>query len=379
MLHQEADAVGQAVQALYAAALEPELWPQAITGLTQLAEAFEASFYDANFSDGTVYHQHLVNISDADAQLYLDHYVTIDPRLQLLEQSPHQRWLSDNETFDATFRSGHPFYVGYFQPRGVGESLFSRFAVEGPRNATLALSRCTHKSRADELVRNSLDYLLPHIDRAVRITRRFTQLGTEISLTKTVLDRVEEPLCCIDDRGRLIQTNAAFAGKLRKGDIVSESAGRLHFSSSGAHAAFLRALRECNIIASGARSKDSEARLTFTVNGSDHSTAHVTVVPLLAAPTQYRTGNACTLVRIDDIHSRPAPEHLQQLLGITAAEARLVSRLFEGGSLGSIAKELNISPNTAKTHLASVFFKTGAKRQRELITLVSALVNRNRS
>ena len=59
MLHQEADAVGQAVQALYAAALEPELWPQAITGLTQLAEAFEASFYDANFSDGTVYHQHL--------------------------------------------------------------------------------------------------------------------------------------------------------------------------------------------------------------------------------------------------------------------------------------------------------------------------------
>ncbi|HUU70992.1 MAG TPA: LuxR C-terminal-related transcriptional regulator, partial [Burkholderiales bacterium] len=70
---------------------------------------------------------------------------------------------------------------------------------------------------------------------------------------------------------------------------------------------------------------------------------------------------------------------LQQLLGITAAEARLVSRLFEGGSLGSIAKELNISPNTAKTHLASVFFKTGAKRQRELITLVSALVNRNRS
>jgi DNA-binding CsgD family transcriptional regulator len=365
MLHQEADAVGQAIQALYAAALEPALWPHAIAGLTQLA-------------DGTVYHQHLVNISDADARLYLDHYVTIDPRLQLLEQRP-QRWLSDNDTFDTAFRSGHPFYVGYFQPRGVGESLFSRFAVEGPRNATIALSRCTHKSRADEPLRDSLDTLLPHMDRAVRITRRFTQLGTEISLAKTVLDRVEEPLCCIDDRGRLMQTNAAFAEKLRKGDIVSESAGTLHFSSPGAHAEFLRALRACNMIALGARSEDREARLTFTVNGSDNSTAHVTVVPLLAVPTQSRSGNACTLVRIDDFHSTPTAERLQQLLGITAAEARLVSRLFAGGSLGSIAKELNISPNTAKTHLASVFFKTGTKRQRELITLVSALLNRNRS
>jgi DNA-binding CsgD family transcriptional regulator len=45
-----------------------------------------------------------------------------------------------------------------------------------------------------------------------------------------------------------------------------------------------------------------------------------------------------------------------------------------GATIGEAAEMLDISANTAKTHLARIFSKTGVTRQPDLIALVNRMV-----
>ena len=59
---------------------------------------------------------------------------------------------------------------------------------------------------------------------------------------------------------------------------------------------------------------------------------------------------------------------------LTPAERRLVSRLVLGKSLRTVSSELNITYETARSTLKSVFQKTGTHRQAELIVKLLSMV-----
>ena len=66
---------------------------------------------------------------------------------------------------------------------------------------------------------------------------------------------------------------------------------------------------------------------------------------------------------------------LRHEFGLTRAEARLTAQLATGLSLKLAAERLHVSINTARSHLAHVYDKTGTCRQTELL----ALILRNRT
>ena len=66
----------------------------------------------------------------------------------------------------------------------------------------------------------------------------------------------------------------------------------------------------------------------------------------------------------------PQTAFLKNRFGFTPAEARLVLRLVSGDSLRSAAKALGIQYETVRTHLKSIFQKTGTRRQAELVILL---------
>ena len=61
---------------------------------------------------------------------------------------------------------------------------------------------------------------------------------------------------------------------------------------------------------------------------------------------------------------------LAQLFGLTPAEALLASELARGYSLDEAAGHLNVSRNTARSQLQSIFMKTGVNRQGELVRML---------
>jgi len=75
------------------------------------------------------------------------------------------------------------------------------------------------------------------------------------------------------------------------------------------------------------------------------------------------------LVYLFDANSPRQVSHdiLTGLYGLTQTEAKLVQLMSNGMTLDEAATELEISVNTARTHLKHVFHKTGINRQAELI------------
>jgi DNA-binding CsgD family transcriptional regulator len=61
---------------------------------------------------------------------------------------------------------------------------------------------------------------------------------------------------------------------------------------------------------------------------------------------------------------------ITQLFGFTPTEATLALLLVNGLTLDEASAELGVSRNTARTHLRSVFAKTGVSRQTLLVRLI---------
>jgi len=62
---------------------------------------------------------------------------------------------------------------------------------------------------------------------------------------------------------------------------------------------------------------------------------------------------------------------LQQLFSFTRAEARLALGLAKGKRLEDVEAELNITHNTARAHLRSMFVKADVNRQSELVHVLA--------
>lgn len=57
--------------------------------------------------------------------------------------------------------------------------------------------------------------------------------------------------------------------------------------------------------------------------------------------------------------------------GLTAAESRLAAQLLRGLRVSDAAVELGVTPNTARSYLKNIFAKTGARRQADLLRLLT--------
>lgn len=57
--------------------------------------------------------------------------------------------------------------------------------------------------------------------------------------------------------------------------------------------------------------------------------------------------------------------------GLTAAESRLAAKLLQGLTVTDAAQELGVTTNTARSYLKNIFSKTGAKRQADLLHLLT--------
>jgi DNA-binding CsgD family transcriptional regulator/PAS domain-containing protein len=68
-------------------------------------------------------------------------------------------------------------------------------------------------------------------------------------------------------------------------------------------------------------------------------------------------------------------ERLQRVYGLTPAEARLAALLARGRRLRTVAAELGISVETARTHLKHIFSKTTSASQVDLVRLLLSLEN----
>jgi DNA-binding CsgD family transcriptional regulator len=105
--------------------------------------------------------------------------------------------------------------------------------------------------------------------------------------------------------------------------------------------------------------------------------ALIYVLPLMTGDLRTRISpNACAAIFVTNSRGETANfpvEALAAVFELTPAEQRILAHLLAGRTAAEIAEDLGVAMPTVRSHLASLYAKSGAERQADLILLATQL------
>jgi DNA-binding CsgD family transcriptional regulator/PAS domain-containing protein len=215
-----------------------------------------------------------------------------------------------------------------------------------------------------------LHELMPHLQRALQIHRKINGLEAKANSYAKALDRLPIGLMVIDSKGRVLQLNHSAQ------DILNLNDG-LTLSANGLVAHRPQETNQLRALILGAISGLSGEGVGFggpmtLPRPSLQRPFQILVTPLRSSASLSWLGKAAAAVFVSDPERQSATSEttLGKLFDLTPAESRLAASLMRGKDLREIAEEFELSRNTVRSQLRSLFDKTATRRQGELIRLL---------
>lgn len=139
--------------------------------------------------------------------------------------------------------------------------------------------------------------------------------------------------------------------------------GKLRFSNPAAQSQLLTAVRAAVAEAGNA------SAYPLQVAGEPAELCVAPLRPHHARSRQWQVPLALVILNVGKVDEAAIALRMRQVYGLTPAEARLASMLALGQSLQDIAAATGVTDATLRTHLRSIFGKTGTRRQAEVVAI----------
>jgi DNA-binding CsgD family transcriptional regulator len=312
----------------------------------------------------------LVTTSDAGADApdaYRRHYARIDPYRPLLEVMPANRWTSSADYFDDSFVAKSAFYNEYLIPRGIRHVAAARIVADAQFDAFVGI----HRGRgddpfsADDLRR--FERVGRHLGRAVALYLDVTRTRLGRAAAAALPDQLTTPAVLVDEAARVLFANPAAEALLAIEGAIGIAAGRLSPARGSDERQLSRLVGIAATQGIGGemliRRQPGEAPIGVLVTPAGPVTTLYNLAPVAAA-----------LVLLQDRSHRPTRSiaGLRGRFDLTKTEAALAQSLLDGKRLTDVAAGRHVSIETVRTQLRSLFRKTGATRQADLMRILLA-------
>jgi DNA-binding CsgD family transcriptional regulator/PAS domain-containing protein len=262
------------------------------------------------------------------------------------------------------------YYQQYVKATGIAYLMGADMWDELGNSARLRLARKHNANNFGGAERELCKLLLPHLQQTLRLHARIERLDSERALFSDAVDQLAVGTIILDESTQIRRTNKAARELLETGHWLRDDSGRLQVGKSDENTAFRVMLEE--VMVAHRRAEPAFVRV-FRLRGDAGSPGPgilLRPLPLVEASDGSRNPSVAIFIS-DPGKPRETPrEVLMQLFGFTRAEARLAMQLAQGATLDEAAENLHISRNTVKSHLSSVFSKTGVARQANLVQLI---------
>jgi DNA-binding CsgD family transcriptional regulator len=361
-----------AIAALYDAALDDRLWPDALRKLTEVTGSQASSFWVLDRSSPALLQPTFITINfDRKAvDEYLAGMAALDPTVRYLVAHP---W--ETVVHDGMLGSGRDeetrCYLDWHE-----RSVETRFRLVGQctlgegLQAGVALHRAPSAGRYGITDIKRFTLLQEHLSRALTVGKKVGSLTSLQRLGEALLDRSSAAIFLLDSAGRVAFMNRAAEVLQAREDGLRVSAACLRLTAAPEDEQ-LRALIGQAAIASR-RATSAPAGVMRASRPSGRRSYAVWVVALARVPSALAGFRPAVCVLISDPERRlcPSPQHLKTLFNMSEAEARLAVQLADGQSLRRAAEHLGITYGTARSRLTQLFEKTSTRSQSELIRLL---------
>jgi DNA-binding CsgD family transcriptional regulator len=357
---------------IYDAAIDPGLWPTVLQESTTFLGGVGAALLarDGMSKTGMAFYE--VGMPENYGEQYFSKYIKIDPTntFQFFAEVGVPVTILDVMPEDE-FKQTR-FYLEFVQPGGI-EGFLGAILDKSISNA--ALIGFYGPGFADffnEQAKEKLRLLLPHLIRAITIGRLLDKSSAEATTFTGVLDCLRAAMFLVDATGRLMHANAAGEIMLRAGDIFQTRDGKLCTPDASVNNDFRHQF------ASAEKGDAVLATNGLSVAIMDkHQTRYVAnVLPLKNGMRQMSSDKyhavAAVFVQKAALDTTSPPEIVAKTFKLTPSELRVMLAIVELGGVPEVAAALGSGESTVKTHLASLFTKTGSRKQADLVKIFAA-------
>jgi len=362
------DDVLELIELIYAAAEDATRWTAFLERLRDNVRGTVTAFVFDDLSVGRSNIAASVRMDPAFAHLYEQYFHAHNAwadaagsRIRSGSVLTSQMILADRDLVKSEY------YAGFLRPQDA-RHLLSSIPFRDERSfsqvSVLRPGRMPPFSDQDVALMRAL---IPHLQRGIRVHRHLTQLADRSRLAEELLDRVPFGAVLLGDDGKIVLVNRAAKEILDSHDGLRLTSNGLAACRSDETAALRRLITEATRERPGLHPESvgtmSISRLSLRRPYS------VLVAPLRLEASRLGTSRAAVAAFLTDPEKRPRAncELLRKLYGFTPMESSVAARLLSGETPARAAESLNITLNTARTHIKNLHAKARTHRLSELV------------
>ena len=355
------------IQAAYRGPLEERPWQEFLNAFREAVNANYATLILRPPREGDAgVVLNAVVMSPQIFNSYNDTYFSMDPFVNLPpgEVFTVSEFVGESEFFNSAY------YRDYITPSDVRHIMGADLVGLDGLTARLRITRPKARENFGEDDKRLCRLLLPHLQQAVELHSRMLRTESERAFYEDAIDKLAMGVIILDGNARVLRKNHAAEHLLQEKRGLSLVGDALQVGDNQENRAFRTLLEE--VMDAHRQFRPGFVRAFRIADSGSITGLGLLVRPLPPIEASDGSSNPTAAIFVSDPHQpRQAPSDiLIELFGFTPAESKLALRLVNGLTLDEASEELGISRNTAKSHLSSVFSKTGVARQTQLIQLI---------
>ncbi|HVT37170.1 MAG TPA: helix-turn-helix transcriptional regulator [Nevskiaceae bacterium] len=302
---------------------------------------------------------------------YETHFFSLDPFVRLgegevvtAEELIGKQWLQSE------------MYQEFLKPLDIrhllGADINTKEGIECRLRVTRSHDAQPFSAEDKALVR----FLLPHLKRSVLLHARLDLLECERALFAGTVNKLLLGIISFAANGSIVEMNQEARRILAEKDGIWLSGNNLCVELAAESRELQRIMRAAQTAGAGAPAGEEGPTVVEGMSVSRPSGRAKLGILVRAIPmgefseSRQRPAYAVFLRDPESNVSQPSTELLRRLFGLTRMEAQLALLLTEGNTLDEAAEKMDVRRNTARTHLRSIFCKTGVTRQTMLVRLL---------
>ncbi|MCB8878102.1 helix-turn-helix transcriptional regulator [Acidisoma silvae] len=366
--------LSQLIGDIYDTVISPESWPRVLERITDYVGAARSILIleDAIEPTKSVFY---VSFNDPEwVKSYLETYLLLNPmRLSSIGQVEAGMVILTSDVMAIEEYARSRFATEFLAPRRMVDVAVAVLEATATTITVLAFVRSKEQGLADELLRQKLELIGPHVRRAATIGRVLNQQTLEVSIFSHTLDRLDGAIFLLDKRATVLHSNQGARTLLAEHpEMIAIVGGKVRASAQQT-----RELFETALIQAGEGDNALGTEGISIIFGSAEGRAIVgTLISLVSGSRKSLGGSyravAALFIRELQFDSPASVDMLRSHFGLTRREIAVVAGIVELGGVPQIAAVLGLAPETVKSHLKSIFRKTGTSRQVDLVKLVAS-------
>jgi DNA-binding CsgD family transcriptional regulator len=353
---------------IYDAAGDPTLWAPFIEKFAARTKSTSAALLVQDYDNALYSLSNSWRMLEESVRTYQEHYHTLDTWAEVALPKPSGYVCTSQSLCPLPKLKGKEFYNDFLVGACIEHGMFALVENNESCLASVCLYRDKSREEFGESELKTLQFFAPHLRRAFGLHAKFSELKSRNLSLETALD--------------LLAIGVVFVGPSREVLLVNKKAEELLAVKDGLMIVQQKLIAaskqettrlESLIVGAAAtgRGKGFSPGGTTFISRADKRPLSITVTPL----TNYSLGfgqrpSAALFISDPERKVEIATSALRQFYDLTTAETRLALVLLKGCSLKEAAATCGISHHTARSQLKSVFGKTSARRQSDLVRLL---------